>query len=147
MGQALTVKLLALEADMKRRFEHHLLRSAWRPSSKAELQLDGRRCGPVMLRTPRLPSVILTKVNRRSAKPLQRCRNGAANVLRLTSVVASVPLSGTGGRRVKCRWQITQMNRLQIAERKASFREAHNSYPDGRRGFPSRDLPADSRES
>ena len=29
VGQALTVKLLALEADMKRRFEHHLLRSAW----------------------------------------------------------------------------------------------------------------------
>ncbi len=27
--QALTVKLLALEADMKRRFERHLLRSAW----------------------------------------------------------------------------------------------------------------------
>lgn len=29
VGQALTVKLLALEADMKRRFERHLLRSAW----------------------------------------------------------------------------------------------------------------------
>jgi ABC-type bacteriocin/lantibiotic exporter with double-glycine peptidase domain len=29
VGQALTVKLLGLEADMKRRFEHHLLRSAW----------------------------------------------------------------------------------------------------------------------
>ncbi len=29
VGQALTVKLLSLEADMKRRFEHHLLRSAW----------------------------------------------------------------------------------------------------------------------
>ena len=29
VGQALTVKLLALEPDMKRRFEQHLLRSAW----------------------------------------------------------------------------------------------------------------------
>jgi ABC-type bacteriocin/lantibiotic exporter with double-glycine peptidase domain len=29
VGQALTVKLLALEPDVKRRFEQHLLRSAW----------------------------------------------------------------------------------------------------------------------
>ena len=48
-----------------------------RRSARAEPQ-DGRRCGPVMLRTSRLPSVILTKVNRRSAKPLQRWKNGAA---------------------------------------------------------------------
>jgi hypothetical protein len=36
----------------------------------------GRRCGPLMLRTVRLPSVRLSKVKVRSAKPLQRWKTG-----------------------------------------------------------------------